>query len=169
MASQNEYQKESVTDSILNFDSVNFKSVFFQNQNEDAIKEESFRSEKIANMKKNMKNAKKLPHIKNYTLNMNVYYILNFFFIINSKIAGRVVLNIWRIARFELKLTNYDIENVIFALFKKREPAFANWTLSNWYLINYLLINNTKRYNESLDSRPRVFRYFLKRNQYCEV
>ncbi len=59
-------------------------------------------------------------------------------------------------ARFELRLTNYDLENVIFNLLKKREPCFHNWTLTNWF-------------NESNDSKSRVLRYFLRKLDYCEV
>jgi len=72
LASHNQYQKESVNDSILNFESVNFKSVFAFRP-EDLIQGNSFQSEKFSNLKKNIQTAKKPSHIKNFTLNMNVY------------------------------------------------------------------------------------------------
>ncbi len=46
------------------------------------------------------------------------------------KAIGRVVLNLWRSAKNELKLTNYDLENVVFHMLKIREPVFDNWTLT---------------------------------------
>lgn len=71
MISQNEYQSESMTESILKFDSVNFKSLFI-GQKEEKNNENDFNSDKIGLKKKNILNAKKMPHIKNFTLNMNV-------------------------------------------------------------------------------------------------
>lgn len=48
-------------------------------------------------------------------------------------VSGRVILNVWRQAKHELKLTNYDIENVILHLFKIRESVFDNSTLTKLY------------------------------------
>ena len=48
----------------------------------------------------------------------------------NFDIKGRVLINIWRVARSELRLTSYDLENVVFNMFSKREPHFSNTVLS---------------------------------------
>ena len=52
---------------------MNFKSVL-PNPSEDFIKEndKDFKSEKFSHLKKNLQTARKVPHIKNFTLNMNV-------------------------------------------------------------------------------------------------
>jgi len=35
-------------------------------------------------------------------------------FVMNFEISGRVLMNVWRVAKFDLKLTNYDLENVVY-------------------------------------------------------
>ncbi len=50
-----------------------------------------------------MNNAKKIPNKR----------IFNFVY----KANGRVILNIWRLAKHEFRLTNYDLENIVFHLF----------------------------------------------------
>jgi DNA polymerase elongation subunit (family B) len=98
-----------------------------------------------SNNKKNVKVNRQVDNrwtqIKNYTLNFNI--------------SGRVLINVWRIAEFELKLKNYSLESVIFHLFKKREPVFSNWTLTQWW-------------DESRESRSRTLNYIRQRLIYTE-
>lgn len=53
-----------------------------------------------------------------------------------------------------MKLTSYDIENVVLHLFNKREPVYDNWTLTKYF-------NN-------IEYRHIVLNYFIKRVQYCD-
>ena len=71
----------------------------------------------------------------------------------NFDIAGRVLVNLWRVVRFELKLTNYDLEYVVWYLFKQKEPKFSNLILSNCYRGDFL-------------SKKIVFDYHYRRIQY---
>ncbi|XP_077158008.1 DNA polymerase zeta catalytic subunit isoform X2 [Paroedura picta] len=48
-------------------------------------------------------------------------------------IVGRVVLNIWRIMRNEVTLTNYTFENVGFHVLHQRFPLFTSRVLSDWF------------------------------------
>ncbi|XP_060609160.2 DNA polymerase zeta catalytic subunit [Anolis sagrei] len=48
-------------------------------------------------------------------------------------IVGRVVLNIWRIMRHEVALTNYTFENVGFHILHQRFPLFTPRVLSDWF------------------------------------
>uniref|UniRef100_A0A8D2JBW4 DNA polymerase zeta catalytic subunit n=1 Tax=Varanus komodoensis TaxID=61221 RepID=A0A8D2JBW4_VARKO len=48
-------------------------------------------------------------------------------------IVGRVVLNIWRIMRNEVALTNYSFENVGFHILHERFPLFTSRVLSDWF------------------------------------
>ena len=52
-------------------------------------------------------------------------------------IAGRILLNLWRLMRSELTLTHYSFENVIFSLFKKRVPKFTHETLTGLWRSNH--------------------------------
>ncbi|KAF5370238.1 hypothetical protein D9615_010070 [Tricholomella constricta] len=49
------------------------------------------------------------------------------------KVAGRHVLNLWRIMRSEQALTSYSLENVTFNVLRRRIPRYSNATLSEWY------------------------------------
>ncbi|KAG5647998.1 hypothetical protein DXG03_007032 [Asterophora parasitica] len=49
------------------------------------------------------------------------------------KVAGRHVLNLWRIMRSEQALTSYTLENVTFSVLGRRIPRYSNGTLSDWY------------------------------------
>ncbi|KAK2461909.1 hypothetical protein APHAL10511_006372 [Amanita phalloides] len=49
------------------------------------------------------------------------------------KIAGRHVLNGWRIMRSERSLVSYTLENVAFHILHRRIPHFDQSTLVNWY------------------------------------
>ncbi|XP_015276270.1 PREDICTED: DNA polymerase zeta catalytic subunit-like [Gekko japonicus] len=48
-------------------------------------------------------------------------------------IVGRVILNIWRIMRNEVTLTNYTFENVGFHVLHQRFPLFTSRNLSDWF------------------------------------
>ncbi|ETE72844.1 DNA polymerase zeta catalytic subunit, partial [Ophiophagus hannah] len=48
-------------------------------------------------------------------------------------IVGRVMLNIWRIMRHEVALTNYTFENVSFHILHQRFPLFTSRVLSDWF------------------------------------
>ncbi|XP_061479614.1 DNA polymerase zeta catalytic subunit [Rhineura floridana] len=48
-------------------------------------------------------------------------------------IVGRVMLNIWRIMRNEVALTNYTFENVGFHILHQRFPLFTSRILSDWF------------------------------------
>ncbi len=48
-------------------------------------------------------------------------------------IAGRTVLNLWRICRSDLKLSNYTRESVAGHCLKRRVPRFACATKRRWY------------------------------------
>ncbi|XP_066469530.1 DNA polymerase zeta catalytic subunit isoform X1 [Tiliqua scincoides] len=48
-------------------------------------------------------------------------------------IVGRVILNVWRIMRNEVALTNYTFENVGFHILHQRFPLFTSRVLSDWF------------------------------------
>ncbi len=60
-------------------------------------------------------------------------------------IAGRILLNVWRLMRSELTLTGYSFENVAFAVLKKRLAKFSHqdltgmWSCSHkrWRVVEY--------------------------------
>ncbi|KAF7784324.1 hypothetical protein Agabi119p4_489 [Agaricus bisporus var. burnettii] len=70
----------------------------------------------------------------------------------NIKVAGRHVLNVWRIMRSELALTSYTLSNVAFHVMRQRVPFYSFATLSRWYdstgpshmvaLMHYLIQRN---------------------------
>ncbi|VDN33708.1 unnamed protein product [Gongylonema pulchrum] len=47
---------------------------------------------------------------------------------------GRILLNIWRILRYEVALRNYAMSNVVDAVLKRRFPEYSFKTLSDWML-----------------------------------
>ncbi|KAJ7706169.1 hypothetical protein B0H17DRAFT_1035991 [Mycena rosella] len=49
------------------------------------------------------------------------------------KVAGRHVLNLWRIMRVEQTLNIYTFENVVFHVLKRRIPLYSPATLTEWY------------------------------------
>eukprot|EP00112_Aurelia_sp_Birch-Aquarium-sp1_P026635 Seg958.6 transcript_id=Seg958.6/GoldUCD/mRNA.D3Y31 product="DNA polymerase zeta catalytic subunit" protein_id=Seg958.6/GoldUCD/D3Y31 len=49
------------------------------------------------------------------------------------KIAGRVLLNVWRIMRSEVTLRLYSFENVAFHVLHERLPKYSHRTLSAWW------------------------------------
>ncbi|XP_014636650.1 PREDICTED: DNA polymerase zeta catalytic subunit isoform X1 [Ceratotherium simum simum] len=48
-------------------------------------------------------------------------------------IVGRITLNLWRIMRNEVALTNYTFENVSFHILHQRFPLFTLRVLSDWF------------------------------------
>ncbi|KAK7907545.1 hypothetical protein WMY93_016157 [Mugilogobius chulae] len=48
-------------------------------------------------------------------------------------IVGRVMLNLWRIMKYEAALNNYTFENVAFHLLHQRFPLCSHRTLSDWF------------------------------------
>lgn len=48
-------------------------------------------------------------------------------------IAGRVVLNLWRILRSEIALSIYSFENCCFSILHERVPRYSNSTLGTWF------------------------------------
>lgn len=49
------------------------------------------------------------------------------------KVIGRILLNVWRLMRHEIALTNYSFENVIYHVLHERVPKFSYKTLSFWW------------------------------------
>ncbi|KAA1471469.1 hypothetical protein DENSPDRAFT_837475 [Dentipellis sp. KUC8613] len=49
------------------------------------------------------------------------------------RVAGRHVLNVWRIMRVELSLSLYTFENTAFNLLRRRIPKYSPLTLTSWY------------------------------------
>ena len=47
--------------------------------------------------------------------------------------VGRVVLNLWRMMRDELKLQSYRFENVIAAVLRERIPHIPQGQLQEWF------------------------------------
>ncbi|XP_041420560.1 DNA polymerase zeta catalytic subunit isoform X2 [Xenopus laevis] len=48
-------------------------------------------------------------------------------------IVGRIVLNVWRMMKSEVALTNYTFENVAFHILHQRFPLFTFRSLSDWF------------------------------------
>ncbi|KAM5164365.1 DNA polymerase zeta catalytic subunit [Mantella aurantiaca] len=48
-------------------------------------------------------------------------------------VVGRIVLNVWRMMKPEVALTNYTFENVAFHILHQRFPLFTLRTLSDWF------------------------------------
>ena len=48
-------------------------------------------------------------------------------------IAGRVILNIWRVLRSELSLNIYTLENCVYHILNERVPRFTYSTLTSWF------------------------------------
>ena len=48
-------------------------------------------------------------------------------------VAGRIVLNLWRLLRSELKLRIYTLEACVAAVLQLRTPHTPAWVLSQWF------------------------------------
>lgn len=49
------------------------------------------------------------------------------------KIAGRIVLNAWRVFRHEMSCYSYTFENMMFHILHERVPKFEFCTLTAWW------------------------------------
>ncbi|CUM65007.1 uncharacterized protein PRCAT00002626001 [Priceomyces carsonii] len=58
------------------------------------------------------------------------------------KINGRHMLNIWRLIKSDLSLTDYSLENVSYHLLHQSIPKYANKKLSEWLLSNDYMKRN---------------------------
>ena len=72
-------------------------------------------------------------------------------------ITGRILLNLWRCMRSEIKLQIYTRENVIFSLLKKRIPLYSHHSLKYWYMQSINNNANNSNYNDLIH----IFSYFL--------
>ncbi|XP_073996284.1 DNA polymerase zeta catalytic subunit isoform X2 [Rhodnius prolixus] len=66
------------------------------------------------------------------------------------KIVGRIILNVWRLMRYEAALMSYSFENVLYHILRTRVPHYSFKTLSEWW-------------NSSLSDRVLTLRYYLTR------
>ncbi|ORY74589.1 hypothetical protein BCR37DRAFT_384406 [Protomyces lactucae-debilis] len=77
------------------------------------------------------------------------------------KIAGRHVLNLWRVMRGEMNLLQYTLENVCFHLLKRRLPKYEVPKLQIWLS------------SDSVACQQRVYRYYTQRTrlnlEICQV
>lgn len=48
------------------------------------------------------------------------------------RISGRHVLNMWRLMQYEVALTQYTLENVVFHILHERVPHYSLATLTSW-------------------------------------
>jgi len=48
-------------------------------------------------------------------------------------VAGRILLNLWRVMRGELKLPNYTLESCAAAVLRQRVPRVPLRQLAVWY------------------------------------
>eukprot|EP00095_Tigriopus_kingsejongensis_P011485 snap_masked-scaffold626_size122949-processed-gene-0.14 protein:Tk11485 transcript:snap_masked-scaffold626_size122949-processed-gene-0.14-mRNA-1 annotation:"elongation factor 1-delta-like" len=48
-------------------------------------------------------------------------------------IAGRVVLNLWRLMRSEVAFYSYTFENMMFHVLHERVPKHEHLTLTQWW------------------------------------
>ena len=89
-------------------------------------------------------------------------------------ITGRVTLNIWKIMRSELKLTDYSLHNISQQLLHQTLPKYSNKQLTNFYqgeqyikqqriVLHYLLQCTicSLRYLEKLDFFRRTIGEFF--------
>ncbi|XP_075227107.1 DNA polymerase zeta catalytic subunit [Lycorma delicatula] len=49
------------------------------------------------------------------------------------KLAGRIILNVWRLLRHEVALQSYTFENIAYHILRKRIPLFSFRTLTQWW------------------------------------
>uniref|UniRef100_A0A453ARB5 Uncharacterized protein n=1 Tax=Aegilops tauschii subsp. strangulata TaxID=200361 RepID=A0A453ARB5_AEGTS len=48
-------------------------------------------------------------------------------------VGGRIVLNLWRLMRGEVKLNNYSLEAVADEVLRRKVPLVPNKTLNRWF------------------------------------
>ncbi|KAK6465757.1 hypothetical protein DFJ63DRAFT_283621 [Scheffersomyces coipomensis] len=68
----------------------------------------------------------------------------------NIKINGRHMVNVWRLMRSELSLTNYSLENISYHLLHQSLPRYSNLQLSTWL-------------NDTTSNKLAVLKYYSKR------
>ncbi|XP_055836926.1 DNA polymerase zeta catalytic subunit [Episyrphus balteatus] len=68
---------------------------------------------------------------------------------VESKLCGRILLDVWRLMRSEIALTSYTFENVMYHILHRRCPIHTYADLSKWF--------------RSPQTRWIVFEYFLDR------
>lgn len=66
-----------------------------------------------------------------------------------TKLCGRILLDVWRLMRSEIALTSYTFENMIFHVLHRRVPFHTHVDLTSWY--------------RDLSSRWIVLEYYLER------
>ncbi|EAR91587.2 DNA polymerase family protein (macronuclear) [Tetrahymena thermophila SB210] len=72
-------------------------------------------------------------------------------FKLNFEIAGRMIINTWRLVKHDYKLFCYELESVVNYVFQERIPIFSNWSLTQMYN------------HEDIKQRVFVFEYMMKR------
>ncbi|CAG9136705.1 unnamed protein product [Plutella xylostella] len=50
-----------------------------------------------------------------------------------SRVIGRVLLNVWRLFRHELALSSYSFESCMYEILKERVPQYSHAQLSEWW------------------------------------
>jgi len=63
-----------------------------------------------------------------------------------QSIVGRHILNVWRLARSEVKLPCYTFENVVAEVLRKRVPFHSNRDLTRWFRGSYAEIQRSLGY-----------------------
>lgn len=78
-----------------------------------------------------------------------------------TKLCGRVLLDVWRLMRSEIALTSYTFENMMFHVLHRRVPSHGHVDLTSWYkhfstkwiVLEYFLerVNGTMELLDQLD------------------
>lgn len=50
-----------------------------------------------------------------------------------TKLCGRILLDVWRLMRSEIALTSYTFENMMFHVLHRRVPSHSHVDLTSWY------------------------------------
>lgn len=105
---------------------------------------ESFYNQKIINRNYDLTSVDEINQFNNTKKKQNQFGYFQQKWGQAVKLAGRVVINLWRLVSHEINLTNYDLDNVCFHILKKREPRFDYETLTNWWQKRqYSFVSNT--------------------------
>ncbi|KAL4489262.1 hypothetical protein ABPG72_006326 [Tetrahymena utriculariae] len=72
-------------------------------------------------------------------------------FKLNFEVAGRMIINVWRLVKHDYKFFCYELESVVNYIFQERIPIFSNWSLTQMYN------------HEDIKQRVFVFEYMMKR------
>lgn len=78
-----------------------------------------------------------------------------------TKLCGRILLDVWRLMRSEIALTSYNFENMMFHVLHRRVPCHGHVELTSWYkdfstkwiVLEYFLerVNGTMELLDQLD------------------